>query len=164
MIIDCWVSVDKGHWMPCCHGNNTWQCGCIHMYTQSHSHYYMSTLLSGACDGTVSLDRWASERENLDSATQCDSLVCLIRNLEHIYTLINSYSLLPGLVVPGLLRISPFYIIVNTIWRGRPGIEATLSPDTCHESWPPLHSPSGEGRGQGELSWWCESPEIELVM
>ena len=30
--------------------------------------------------------------------------------------------------------------------------ETTLSPDTCHASWSPLHSPSGESCGQGELS------------
>ena len=48
--------------------------------------------------------------------------------------------------------------------KGRPQNEGTLSPDTCHTSWSPLHSPSGEGRGQGELSWWCGSPKIELVM
>ena len=132
----------------------------VYTVTQSLLHEYLAVWCMWWNCVTGSLSIW--ERD-LDSATQCDSLVCLIRNLEHIYTLINS-SLLPGLVVPGLPRISPFYIIVNTIWRGRPGIEATLSPDTCHESWPPLHSPSGEGRGQGELSWWRESPEIELVM
>ena len=63
MHIDCWVSVDKEQ------GNNTWLHGCV--YTQSHSHYYMSTLLSGPCVGTVSLNCWASERE-LDSGTHCD--------------------------------------------------------------------------------------------
>ena len=46
--------------------------------------------------------------------------------------------------------------------KGRPRNEGTLSPDTCHASWSPLHSPSGEGRGQGELS--RKSPEIELVI
>ena len=63
--------------MSCCHGNTTWLCRCVRMYTQSHSQYYMSTLLSGACGGTVSLDCWASERE-VDSITKCDSLVCLM--------------------------------------------------------------------------------------
>ena len=57
------------------------------------------------------------------------------------------------LMVSGLARLSPLYIIVNTNQRGRPGNEATLSPDTCHASWSPLHSPSEEGRGQGELRW-----------
>ena len=37
--------------------------------------------------------------------------------------------------------------------KGRPRNEGTLSPDTSNASWSPLHSPSGEGRGQGELSW-----------
>ena len=36
--------------------------------------------------------------------------------------------------------------------KGRPRNGGTLSPDTCHTSWSPLHSPSGEGRRQGELS------------
>ena len=36
--------------------------------------------------------------------------------------------------------------------KGTPQNEGTLSPDTGHTSWSPLHSPSGEGRGQGELS------------
>ena len=36
--------------------------------------------------------------------------------------------------------------------KGRPQNEGTLFPDTCHTSWSPLHSPSEEGRGQGELS------------
>jgi len=48
--------------------------------------------------------------------------------------------------------------------KGRPRNEGTLSPDTGHASWSPLHSPSGEGRGQGELSRTVRSTEIELVM
>jgi len=48
--------------------------------------------------------------------------------------------------------------------KKRPRNEATLSPDTGHRSWSPLHSPSGEGHGQGELSRSVRSPEIELVM
>ena len=64
--------------MPCCHGNTTDSVGVYSVYTvtQSLLHvlgtrlYYVSTLLSGASGGTVSLDRRASERRELDSTTQ----------------------------------------------------------------------------------------------
>ena len=53
MVIDCLVSVDKElnamlSWQQYM---TVWVC------TQSHSHYYMNTLVSGTCGGTVSLDR-----------------------------------------------------------------------------------------------------------
>ena len=46
--------------------------------------------------------------------------------------------------------------VINDAFPGshqeRPRNAGTLSPDTGHTSWSPLHSPSGKGRGQGELS------------
>ena len=54
--------------------------------------------------------------------------------------------------------------VSNTNWKRRLRNGNTLSPNTCHASWSPLHSPSGDGCGQGELSRWCGLPKIELVM
>ena len=55
-------------------------------------------------------------------------------------------------VINGVFLALPILYHCQHKLKGRPRNEATLSPDTCHASWSALHSPSGEGRGQGELS------------
>ena len=74
------------------------------------------------------------------------------------------------LMVPDLPWLSPFYIIVNTNWRGRPGNEGTLSPDTCHGLHYTHHLRRVVGRGNWggdvdhpRLSWSCRNPPVEEV-
>ena len=55
-------------------------------------------------------------------------------------------------VINGAFPALPILYHCEHKLKQRPRNDGTLSPDTSHGSWSPLHSPSGEGRGQGELS------------
>ena len=64
-------------------------------------------------------------------------------------------------VINGAFPGSPHFISLSTQNEGG-GLRMRVP--CLHASWSSLHSPSGEGRGQGELSRWCGLPETELVM
>ena len=84
------------------------------------------------------------------------------------------WGLGPSLAFYNSVKLSTFYIIVNTNWRGRPGNKATPSPDTCNVSRSPLHTHhlgrvvrrgNWVGRvNHPKLSWSWRNPPIEEVL